>query len=75
MATEITILATRVMPSLDPKRMGQSDTMIVYQVAGGQGPPDHVLVPGEKPPQAEILQAIRESIKTRSEVEGKKFTL
>lgn len=75
MPTEITILATRLMPSLDPKRIGQQDTMIVYRVEGGTGPPDHVTLPSDKPTQQDILSAIRERLKARGELEGKKFSL
>ena len=75
MPTEITILTTRLMPSLDPKRHGQQDTMVVYRVEGANSAPDHVTLPSEKPTQADILSAIRERLKSRSDVEGKKFTL
>lgn len=75
MPTEITILATRILPSLDPKRAGQQDTMVVFRSDGAGAMPDHVVLPSEKPSQADVQAAIRERLKTRSNLEGTKFTV
>jgi hypothetical protein len=75
MATEVTILAVRTLPSLDPRRAGKLDTTIIFKDNGNPSKPDTVIVPSESPSEAEIRTALAARIKSKSALEGKTITL
>jgi hypothetical protein len=75
MPTTVTILALRTIPTLDPKRPGESDTIVAYRADDPASTPDHVILPKSNPSEGEITAAIKAKMTSRSALEGKKITL
>jgi hypothetical protein len=72
MPTEIKILAVRTLPTLDPSRAGQIDTIVVYRATNNPLDTDSVVLKGkQQPTEAEVIAAIQASRKARAAHEGK----
>ncbi len=70
---EIVIISHSHFPSVDIKRAGQMDTLVIYRIDGRYN--DSVLLPGSVD-DAKVLQAkITEAVKSRPSVIGHKFTV
>lgn len=67
-AREVEILDIRTVPSTEPERAGQMDTLVTYQLD-----PQHVYmirIQKEKPSTEEIHRAVREDFAGKQEVIG-----
>jgi hypothetical protein len=58
-----TILDRRVRPSMDPKRGGKLDVVILYQTEGSVQ--DAVILPEEGSGEADVVAAIRAQVQAR----------
>lgn len=68
------ILESRRIPARDPKRAGDSDTMIVYAATDGPGVFTAVIALAQ-PDDAAIKKAIAEDQAARSRLAGKTFSV
>lgn len=70
---EVTILSMNDIPSRDPKRVGQIDTMIFYRI--GRYQTGNVTLPKEKLSEKGIQEAIKKDIEEKAKYTGIKFTV
>ncbi len=73
MAKEVTIKDVRVHPSMDPKRHGKMDAVILFETSGSVQ--DAVIVPGETATNETIAAAIRAHLASKDGLIGQKFVI
>jgi hypothetical protein len=71
----VKILEARKYPSRRPERLGQLDTLIVYNVDGKPEQTFTAFILGENPPDSAIQTAIRSDLADRQKMLGKSFTV
>jgi len=70
---KVNIISVRQSPSGDPARIRKLDTMVTYGVEG-QGT-DFVVLPTDKPTEADIKKVVEAHIKARHPATGASFDL
>jgi hypothetical protein len=73
--SNVAVLRAHVLPSADPKRPGQMDTLVAYQVDGDPLKTRLLAIPGSPLSEAQVMDAIRKDVAQATKLESLKFTL
>lgn len=70
----VVVLRVHVLPSADPKRPGQHDTVVAYQVDGDPLKTRLLAIPGKDLTESAVQAAITVDIGRITKIESLKFT-
>ena len=72
---QVAVLRVHVLPSSDPKRAGQQDTVVAYQVDGDPLKTRIVSVPGGNLTESQLQAAVKADVEKIGKLEGMKFSV